>query len=225
VSTSSQGTALFDLDRTLLDCNSGSLWVSHEWRAGRITFRDVVWASYWLARYGLGHSSGLDRVMEAAAVSVTGLPEAMLDERVTTWFEREVRHRLRKGARQALVQHRERGDRLVLATSGTSFAAVAAAKAFQLDDVIATRLQCVDGTLTGKVDTMCVGEGKARAVEDWARVQGLDLAHATFYTDSASDLALLERVGHPVVVCPDRALRKIAATRGWPVVDWGNHND
>jgi HAD superfamily hydrolase (TIGR01490 family) len=221
VSTSPQGIALFDLDRTLLDCNSGRLWVAHEWRAGRITWRDVLWASYWLGRYGLGHSSGLDSVMEAAAASVSGLEEALLDERVTGWFEREVRHRLRRGARAALREHRERGDRLVLATSGTSFAALAAARAFQLHDVIATRLQAVEGKLTGKIEAMCVGEGKARAVEDWARAQGVDLALATFYTDSASDLALLERVGRPVVVCPDRTLRRIAAARGWPVVDWG----
>jgi HAD superfamily hydrolase (TIGR01490 family) len=221
VSTSARATALFDLDCTLLDCNSGKLWVAHEWRAGRIGWRDVLWASYWLGRYGLGHSNGLDSVMEAAAASVTGLEEAMLDERITTWFEREVRHRLRRGARTALQQHRERGDRLVLATSGTSFAAVAAARAFELHDVIATRLQAVEGKLTGKVDAMCVGVGKAKAVEAWAQAEGIDLAQATFYTDSASDLALLERVGHPVVVCPDRTLRRIAASRGWPVVDWG----
>lgn len=216
------GVALFDLDRTLLDCNSGRLWLQHEWREGRVGWRDLIWASWWLGRYGLGYADGLDAAMERAVRSVTGLEESLLDARVQEWFAREVCHRMRRGAKAVLQEHRSRGDRLVLATSGTSFAAMAAARAFQLDEVIATRLEVEGGKLTGRLHTLCVGEGKARAVRAWAEGAGVDLAEATFYTDSASDLALLEAVGRPVVVCPDRMLRRIATARGWPVVDWGS---
>lgn len=214
--------ALFDLDKTLIDCNSATLWAYAEWRAGRITWRDGVWASYWLGRYGLGLADGIEGAMEAAVQSVKGLEEADLDRRVREWFGREIRHRLRRGAPAALERHRARGDRLVLATSGTSYAANAAAEAFGLDEVVATRLAVVDGRLTGEIATMCLGPAKAVAVEAWAAATGADLAGATFYTDSASDLALLERVEHPVVVNPDRALRRIAAVKGWPVVDWNS---
>lgn len=213
--------ALFDLDRTLIDCNSAALWAYAEWRAGRITWRDGVWASYWLSRYGLGLSDGIEAAMEAAVQSVTGAEESDLDARIRTWFDLQIRHRLRRGAPDVLARHRAAGDRLVLATSGTWYAARAAADAYGLDDVVATRLEAVDGRLTGRIATMCLGPGKLRAVEAWADVQGVDLQDATFYTDSTSDLTLLERVAHPIVVNPDRALRRIALARRWPVVDWG----
>lgn len=212
---------LFDLDRTLIDCNSGRLWVAAEWREGRISWTDVLWAGWWLGRYSLGLGGGLERAMEAAVGSVTGTEEAELDARVARWFEREVRHRLRPGAATALAEHRARGDRLVLATSGTWYAARAAALAYGLDDTVATRLEVRDGRLTGRLTELAVGAGKARAVEAWAAREGVELSRATFYTDSATDLALLERVGRPIVVNPDRALARVAADHGWPVLDWG----
>lgn len=215
------GTALFDLDRTLLDCNSGRLWVHHEWSHGRLGARDVIWAGYWLLRYGLGRSDGLETAMEAAAQSVRGLEEAVLDDRIRAWFAHSVRHRLRIGARKALDEHRARGDHLVLATSSTTYIGRAAAEAYGLDEVIATCLDVSDGRLTGKIKTLCVGQGKADAASAWAQHSGRSLEEATFYTDSASDLSLLERVGHPRVICPDRALSRIAAQRGWEIADWG----
>lgn len=215
------GVALFDLDRTLIDCNSGRLWVASEWREGRLRLADVVWAGWWLGRYSLGLDGGLEAAMEAAVASVVGTPEEELEARVAGWFEREVRHRLRPGAAEALAAHRAAGDALVLATSGTWYAARAAAAAYGLDDVVATRLAVEEGRFTGKVEVLAIGAGKARAVEDWAAARGVDLREATFYTDSATDLALLERVARPVAVNPDRALARVAAAHGWPVLDWG----
>ncbi|MEQ1501240.1 MAG: HAD-IB family hydrolase [Myxococcota bacterium] len=214
-------TALFDLDRTLIDCNSARLWAAAEWREGRIGLRDVAWAGYWLSRYGLGYAEGIEGAIEAAVRSVAGAPEAEIDARVRAWFTREVAHRRRPGTAEVLERHRAQGDRLVLATSGTVYAARAAGEAFGIDTVIGTTLEVVDGRFTGRVATSCVGPGKTKAVEDWAAAAGADLDGAWFYTDSASDLTLLERVAHPVVVHPDRTLRRIATTRGWPIVSWG----
>ncbi|MCA9493353.1 MAG: HAD-IB family hydrolase [Myxococcales bacterium] len=215
------GVALYDLDRTLLDCNSGRLWAMAEWRAGRITSRDLAWAMGWLVRYGLGFEGGLHQAMEAAATTIVGETEEALDARVRGWFDREVRHRLRPGARASMQRHRERGDRLVLATSGSIYAARAAAEAFGLDEVVATTFEVVDGRFTGRIDILAIADGKTAAVREWAERTGADLARASFYTDSASDRTLLEVVGDPRVVHPDRALRRIAGQKGWPIEDWG----
>ena len=155
--------ALFDLDRTLLDVNSGRLWVQAEWREGRIRARDAAWAAWWLGRYSLGLGDRLDEVFEAAVRSVADQLEAELDDRVTAWFEREVRHHLRPGGREALRVHREAGDRLVLATSGTQYAARAAAHAFGLDEIVCTELEARDGRLTGRISTLALGPAKAVA--------------------------------------------------------------
>lgn len=212
--------ALFDLDSTLLDCNSGRLWMIHEWKAGRIGVRDVAWASWVLARYALG-ADGLEEAYAAAVASLQGQEEQALHERTRRWFEAEVGHRLRPGAREALRQHRERGDRLVLATSSSPYAAGAAIAAFALDDAISTVFEVEDGRFTGRISASAFGAAKAERVAEWAEREGVDLGLATFYTDSVTDAALLERVGTPVCVNPDRRLRRLAEARGWSIVDWG----
>lgn len=213
--------ALFDLDRTLIDVNSGRLWVSSEWRAGRLSALDVVWASWWLARYSLGWEGGLQRVFEAAAASIEGASEAEIAARVQEFFDRDLRHRLRPGGRQALEHHRAEGDQLVLATSGTQFAAAAAAEAYGLSTFVCTELEIANGRFTGRIAATAVGDAKLHRCEAWAAEHGHELGTATFYSDSFTDLALLERVGHPVVVNPDRRLRRHAVLRGWPIEDWG----
>jgi len=215
------GLALFDLDRTLIDVNSGHLWVSSEWRAGRLTALDVVWASWWLARYSLGSKAGLERVFEVAAQGLEGVPETEISARVQAFFDRDIRHRLRPGGQRALALHRDSGDQLVLATSGTQFAARAAVEAYGLETFVCTELEVLEGIFTGRIKALAVGDQKLRRVEEWAAHHGHDLSEATFYSDSMTDVALLERVAHPVVVNPDRRLRRHALERGWPIEDWG----
>jgi HAD superfamily hydrolase (TIGR01490 family) len=212
--------AIFDLDGTLLDCNSGRLWLEHEWRGGRVSSRDAVWAAWVLVQYHLGRAD-LAHAYEAAAATLVGGGEAELADRTVAWFGQHVRHRLRPGAMQALATHRERGDRLVLATSSTIYAAREAAVAYRLDDCVATRLEVADGRFTGKVAASAFGDAKAERLREWSAVSGIGLADCTFYTDSTSDLALLEAVGEAVCVNPDRRLARTATDRGWAVVDWG----
>ncbi len=213
--------ALFDLDRTLIDVNSGRLWLLAEWRDGRISLRDVAWGGYWLLRYSLGHEEGLDQVFDTATRTLTGTSEAELDERVRAWFDRELTHRLRPGASAVLEAHRAEGHRLVVATSSSTYVARRAMEVFGLEDEVSTTFHVTDGLFDGTIDRIAIGSAKDDAVFAWAEAAGVDLSRWAFYTDSHSDLALMERVGHPVAVHPDRRLAAVAKARGWPIVDWG----
>ena len=75
----------------------------------------------------------------------------------------------------------------------------------------------LDGRYTGELEFYCVGEGKAQAIRSLAGRVGVDLEGSYAYSDSVSDLPMLETVGHPVAVNPDKDLRKEAETRGWDV--------
>ena len=75
----------------------------------------------------------------------------------------------------------------------------------------------MDGRYTGEIAYYCYGAEKATAAAAIAQERGYRLADCYAYTDSITDLPLLEAVGHPVVVNPDRGLRRVAAERGWPV--------
>jgi HAD superfamily hydrolase (TIGR01490 family) len=213
--------ALFDLDRTLLDVNSGRLWLVAEWRAGRISLRDVAWGGYWLARYSLGHEDGLDQVFDTATRTLEGTSEAELDARVRAWFDEELAHRLRPGAKAALDAHRLAGHRLVVATSSSTYVARRAMECFGLHDEVSTTFHVDGDRFAGTIDRMAIGAAKDDAVAAWAEAGGIDLSRWAFYTDSASDIALMERVGHPVAVHPDRRLAAAARERDWPIVDWG----
>src|SRR5207247_6601267 len=84
-------------------------------------------------------------------------------------------------------------------------------------EVIATRVKIEDGRYTGELDFYCFRENKAVAIREIAEREGIDLAGSYAYSDSATDTPMLEAVGHPVAVNPDRELRREAETRGWQV--------
>jgi phosphoserine phosphatase len=83
---------------------------------------------------------------------------------------------------------------------------------------MATRMVVEDGRYTGDIAFYCYGDGKVQAIRALAAREGYALEHCYAYTDSITDLPMLEAVGHPTAVNPDRALRKEAATRSWPVL-------
>ena len=86
------------------------------------------------------------------------------------------------------------------------------------DRVVATRMEIVDGKYTGEIDFYAYGENKATAIRELADEHGYDLARCYAYSDSVTDLHMLEAVGHPYAVNPDKDLRKDARERGWPVL-------
>ena len=212
--------ALFDLDLTVLDVNSGHRWLAHEVRAGRMTWLAAAWAVGWMLRYAAGWESGLEQAYRRGAAGLAGELEATMDARVRAWFHEELAERVRPGALEAIARHREAGDRLVLATSTSIYLARVAAEHFGFDDCVATTFEVEDGRLTGRLRSIPIGSGKTRCVEAWAESEGVRLKDCIFYTDSSTDLELLTRVGEPRVVHPDRRLNREARARGWPVLEW-----
>ncbi|MFT6146970.1 MAG: HAD superfamily hydrolase (TIGR01490 family) [Myxococcota bacterium] len=215
------GIALFDLDRTLIDVNSASLWVKHEWRGGRLSTLDALRGGWWVMRYHMGHDAGMDEVYREAVRRLAGQDETEMAERTLQWFADEVASHIRPGALAALDAHRAVGDRLVVATSSSPYAARAARDAWGLHDIIHTSFEVRDGKFTGEIDGFAYGDTKYDRAVEWAAQEGEDLSQAAFYTDSVTDLKLMENVANPVAVNPDKPLRRIATDRGWPVVDWG----
>ena len=214
--------AFFDLDLTVLAKNSGGLWVRSELRSGFITRWQALRALGWLVRYQLGSARLDDAILESIA-SLEGALEAEVKARSLAFYEREVKHLVRPGARAALALHREKGDRVWLLTSSSNYLSEAVVADLSLDGALCNRFE-VDaaGRYTGRPKgTLCFGRGKVEEARRCAEEQRVPLADCTFYTDSASDLPMLEAAGHPVAVNPDPRLRRIASKRGWPVIDWG----
>ena len=118
-------------------------------------------------------------------------------------------------------QHRERGERSYIVSAALQEIVDGLALELGFDGALGTICEVEDGVYTGRGIRSLHGENKARAVRELAEEEGLELATSTAYSDSHTDLPFLEAVGNPVVVNPDRALRRIAGARGWPVLRFG----
>ncbi len=212
--------AFFDLDRTLLGVNSASLWIRHERRQGRIGRRQVAEAAFWLLGYRIGLVDVETGIVRAAA-SMKGRLEADVAEATRLWFVETIVPTFLVEGREAVERHRRCGHLVVLLTSSSPYISERVQAELGLDDVLCTRFEVGHGRFTGRiVPPICYGPGKVAAASGWAQSTGVDLAQSHFYTDSYTDLPMLEAVGHPHVVNPDPRLRRVAARRGWPVVWW-----
>ena len=144
-----------------------------------------------------------------------------LREETDAWFAEWVAPHISEGAVQRIEEHRALGHRLVVLSAATVYVVRPLAERLNIPDYLCTYLEVEDGRFTGRlVEPVCYGPGKVLLAEQFAARQGIDLSQSTFYSDGYEDVPMLERVGHPVVVNPDRRLRRLAERRGWPVECW-----
>lgn len=213
--------AFFDVDRTLLAVNSATLWVKRELSLGNITRMQALRASVWVGLYGLGIIQA-DDVIRIAIKHLKGKRERELIDRTVEFWHNEVAATIRPGAAAAVKRHKDAGEMLFLLTSSSNYMGMAVADAMGFDGFLANRFEVKDGIFTGEpIEPICYGKGKVAHAEGCAAKLNVKLEECAFYTDSHSDLPMLERVGRPVVVAPDPRLRRVARKRGWPIEDWG----
>ena len=215
-------TVFFDLDKTLLDVNSGSEWLRHEFKAGRVTIWQAIQALVWLLFY---HFLGADmtRPLKLAMKSLKGESESELIKRSDAFYDSHMTGHVRPGARKALEKHRAAGHSLVLLTSSSIYVARKVSEELCLDGYLATTLG-VDpqGYLTGEPgEAICFGEGKVVLATKFLSERGGSLEESIFYSDSFTDLPMMDAVGKAVAVNPDPKLRREARRRGWEIWDWG----
>ena len=121
---------------------------------------------------------------------------------------------------ELVERHRERGEPVYIVSATLQEIVEELARELGFDGAIGSTCEIVDGVYTGRSLRGAHGEGKAAAIRELAEEQGLDLAASTAYSDSHTDLPFLEAVGNPVVVNPDRELRRIAVERAWPMLEF-----
>ncbi len=218
--TGERVAAFFDVDHTLIACNSGRKWLDYLWKNKQVSISDMLQSLLWLAEYRM---SLLD--FEAMTVKVVahyaGQSTGALSSEVGAWFEREIAGMICKEAVERIHEHHQAGDVIVLLTSGTSFSVLPLAQRLCIQHLLCTQLEEHEGRLTGKhVPPACFGHGKVFHAERFAEQHGIDLFRSYFYTDSYSDLPMLMRVGKPRVVNPDPRLRRKAVQLGWGFERW-----
>jgi HAD superfamily hydrolase (TIGR01490 family) len=217
-----RGAAFFDLDRTIITGSSMFVLGWAAYRAGLVPTRDLIddvasAGSFLVSGAGDEKTEAVKkRVLKAIAGLSVAKMEGLADD-IMPRLEDEVRREAR-----GLIDLHHAADRDSYIVSASPVEIVDRfATAIEMTGGIGTVAAKADGVYTGELaEPFCYGEGKAIAIEKIATEKGYDLRLSYAYTDSIGDLPMLEIVGHPVAVNPDRALETVAYQRGWPVIEF-----
>jgi HAD superfamily hydrolase (TIGR01490 family) len=212
--------AFFDLDKTVIAKSSTLAFSKPFFDQGLINRQAVLkstYAQFLFLMSGADHEQ-MDRMRSYITTMCTGWNVEQVKSIVGETLHDIVDPLVFAEAANLIADHKLCGrDVVVVSASGEEIVAPIA-KALGATHAMATRMVVEDGKYTGEVAFYCYGEGKVEAIQELAAREGYALDHCYAYSDSITDLPMLESVGHACVVNPDRALRKEAAARDWPVL-------
>jgi HAD superfamily hydrolase (TIGR01490 family) len=212
--------AFFDLDKTIIAKSSALAFSRPFYQGGLINRRAVLKSAYAQFVYlagGADHDQ-MERMRQYLSALCTGWDVQQVKDIVAETLHDLIDPLVYDEAATLIEEHHTAGRDVVVVSSSGAEVVEPIGEMIGADRVIATRMVVVDGRYTGEIELYAYGEGKAEAIRALAADEGYDLTRSYAYSDSVTDLPLLEAVGHPYAVNPDRALRREAATRGWPVL-------
>lgn len=216
-----KAAAFFDLDRTLISGASAFPFGVEAWRQGLATSGDIAKWTVAAVSFLIAGDKGdgatldirsvfLDRIKGASVSDLDQVGQAVLAKLVT---------RVRPESRKLISMHHEAGRDTWIVSASPQRIVEPLAVSLGMTGAIGTRGRVVAGRFTGELDGPFIyGPGKAQAIENLASDRGYDLHLSYAYSDSVSDLPMMELVGHPVAVNPDSELDTLAHERGWPIV-------
>jgi HAD superfamily hydrolase (TIGR01490 family) len=223
----SKRAAFFDVDKTLLPGSSLYLLARGMYKRGYYTWRDI--AGFALSQLtfrvtGAEGKRGMEAARESALAFIEGKSQSDLLQLGHDIVVEVIGPRIYPGMRRVIDLHHAEGDKTYLVTAAPRELAERMAAYLGMDGGLGTEAELVDGRYTGRLlGPVLHGPAKLDAVTKLAAEQGIDLRDCSAYSDSLNDRPMLEGVGHPVAVNPDRQLRDLARQRGWPVQDFRKH--
>ena len=212
--------AFFDLDRTLMAGSSAYHFGRAMYKAGHLTRGQIAREAIEQVRFRLRGASdaAVNQLLARVQEGIEGHRVADLT-RMTPDMLAGILPRVYPQMLDVVRSHQDVGRPCYIATAASQPAAEKLSQALVMEGAIGTRWETDDGVYTGRLEgPFAYGEGKASALREFAAEHGIDLEQSWAYTDAASDLPMLEAVGHPVAVNPDAGLADLARERGWEVL-------
>jgi len=216
---SAMEAAFFDLDKTIISKSSSLALSRPMYRAGLVTRGQLVRGAYAQLVYALvgADEKKMDRLKEGMLQLTKGWDREEVEQLVEDVLIDVIDPFVYQEALDLMELHREEGRAIYIVSSSPEEVVRPLARHFGVAGVLATRARIVDGKYTGDLEFYCYGEAKAEAIRELAAERGIDLDSSYAYTDAATDLPMLQAVGHPIAVNPDRDLRKEAEASEWEI--------
>lgn len=216
--------AFFDLDKTIIATSSAYVYGKEFLNSGLISPTTALYLSLAKASYMFtGHSSEqLDNTRDQLTSIIRGWDVAQISQIAREALSTTVTPTIYAEARELIQGHLTLGHDVIIVSASATVIIAPIAEELGVTTVIGTILSEKDGKFTGDIEFYCKGEAKAMALQRLAIERGYDLQQSYAYSDSITDLPMLEAVAHPVAVNPDRALRKYAQEHGFEIRSFRN---
>ncbi|MGW8766940.1 HAD family hydrolase [Streptomyces sp. NPDC055815] len=213
--------AFFDLDKTVIAKSSTLTFSKSFYRGGLISRRAALRTAYiqFVFLVGGADHDQMERMREYLSALCKGWNVAQVKELVAETLHDLIDPIIYDEAASLIEEHHAAGRDVVIVSTSGAEVVEPIGEMLGADRVVATRMVVgEDGCFTGEVEYYAYGPTKAEAVRELAESEGYDLSRCYAYSDSATDIPMLEAVGHPYAVNPDRTLRREAVAREWPVL-------
>ncbi len=220
---SNKGTgyiAFFDLDRTLINTNSGRLLAQLVFKRNMMKLSDLARA-LWLTFLYRFNFKETEKIISDMVEWVAGVYEITLNGLSDELFEKHLITSITVNARSEISFHKEQNAKTVILSSSILPLCRRVADYLKIDDIICSELEVKDGIFTGQTrGPLCFGKEKARQLLEYCEKNSSLPGESWYYGDSVSDFPVLNVVGHPVCINPDRKLKQLAGKNGWQVRYW-----
>ncbi|MGZ4618374.1 MAG: HAD family hydrolase [Frankiaceae bacterium] len=215
--------AFFDLDKTVIAKSSTLAFGRPLFEGGLISRGAVLKSSYAQLVYLVvgADEDRLARLRDYSARMVEGWPVAQVRQIVEGALHELIQPLVYTQALHLIAAHKAAGREVVIISSSGEDVVAPIGRLVGADRVIATRVRVESGRYTSDIEFYAYGAYKAAAMREIAAANGYDLTDCYAYSDSATDAPMLDAVGHPTAVNPDRALRRLANQRNWPIAHFG----
>lgn len=217
--------AFFDLDGTLVAGFTGVVMTQDRLRRRQMSVGEFIG----MVQAGLNHQLGrseFEDLIGKGARMLRGNSVDDIDELAERLFIQKIVGRIYPEMREIVRAHMARGHTVVLSSSALTVQVEPVARFLGIDNVLSNKFETDDdGLITGEVQRPIIwGPGKARAVQEFASANGIDLAKSYFYADGDEDVALMYLVGNPRPTNPEGKMAAVAAKRGWPILRFSSRS-
>ncbi len=218
-----QQAAFFDLDKTVIAKSSTLAFGRPFYRAGFLGKRTLMklgFAQLFYVLFGADDQQ-LERARDELLQLTHGWHRTEIEQLVEETITEVAEPLVYAEALTLIDEHKRNGRRVFLVSASPVEIVRPIGRHIGVTEVIATRIKTdAAGFFLPELELYAMGQGKVDAINAIAVAEGIDLEGSYAYSDSTTDIPMMELVGHPVAVNPERDLRRIAEEREWPILEF-----
>ncbi|MGM0641411.1 MAG: HAD family hydrolase [Thermotogota bacterium] len=210
--------AFFDMDKTILSKNSGQLYYKYYYKKGEIGFMDFLKLLPIPILFAFGMLK-LEYISRVLSEKYIGLTESEIYKKTQKWFDDFGHKFVREDLVEEIKRHRENNAVIVLISASPRNLCYPLYDYLDMDKLISTDLIIENNIFKGIQGKNVYGDEKVKRANDFLEENDMTFEESYFYSDSISDLPLLDAVGNPICVNPDKKLMKVAINKNWKILE------